>query len=97
MCRNIRILNIDPPATKEEIRDAATQYVRKISGIVHPRAATEEAFDRAVDEISKVSAALLTSLTVTSKPRSRDPENGLTGYANCERQPARENIRQPIR
>lgn len=93
MCRNIRILNVDPPATKEEIRDAATQYVRKISGIIHPRPATEEAFDRAVDEIAKVSAALLTSLTATSKPRSRDPEHAFTGCANCERQPARENIR----
>jgi len=70
MCRNIRLLNVDPPAAKEEIRDAALQYVRKISGITHPRATTEEAFSHAVDEITSVSSALLASLGRTSKPRS---------------------------
>jgi hypothetical protein len=73
MCRNIRDLhNFAPPATEEEVRDAALQYVRKISGATKPSRANETAFARAVDEVAEVSRRLLEQL-VTSAPR-RDRE-----------------------
>ena len=70
MCRNIRTLhNFEPPATDEEVRASALQYVRKISGSTKPSQANAEAFDRAVDEVAEVTHRLLDSL-VTSAPRS---------------------------
>jgi len=73
MCRNIKTLyNFEPPATEDEVRAAALQYVRKISGFAKPSAANEEAYGRAVEEIAKASSTLLRSL-VTSAPR-RDRE-----------------------
>ena len=73
MCRNIRTLaNFEPPATEDEVRAAALQYVRKISGFAKPSAANEEAYGRAVKEIAKATSTLLRSL-VTSAPR-RDRE-----------------------
>jgi hypothetical protein len=75
VCRNIRTLyNFDPPATQEEIRAAALQYVRKISGFTKPSIANEAAFEAAVDEISRISAELLSSLETNATPRDRDVE-----------------------
>jgi hypothetical protein len=75
MCRNIKPLyNFDPPATDDEIRAAALQYVRKISGYNAPSAANEEAFDRAVDEVARASAALLAALTTPAAPKDREVE-----------------------
>lgn len=75
MCRNIRpLFNFEPPATDPEIRDAALQFVRKISGFHKPSKANEEAFDRAVDEITEAAARLLDSLTTRSAPKDRDEE-----------------------
>ena len=75
MCRNIRTLfNFKPPATREEIRAAAEQYVRKISGFAQPSLANAAAFDRAVDAVAKTSAALLRSLVTSAPPRDRAVE-----------------------
>ena len=75
MCRNIRTLhNFDPPATDEEIRASALQYVRKVSGSTKPSNANEEAFDRAVDEISEVTSRLLDSLVTNAPPKNREVE-----------------------
>jgi hypothetical protein len=75
MCRNIRPLhNFEPPATEEEIRSAALQYVRKISGYPKPSQANAEAFDRAVDEVAAASARLLTGLTAARPPKDREAE-----------------------
>jgi hypothetical protein len=75
MCRNIRTLhNFDPPATEEEIRDAALQYVRKISGSTKPSRANAEAFDRAVDDIAGMTARLLDELVTSAPPKDREVE-----------------------
>ena len=75
MCRNIKVLyNFEPPATDEEIRAAATQYVRKVSGFAKPSAANQAAFDAAVDEIAAASAKLIGGLTTTRPPRNREEE-----------------------
>jgi hypothetical protein len=75
MCRNIRVLyNFDPPATDEEIRAAALQYVRKISGFTRPSKANEAAFDAAVDEVARVSAKLLAALESSAAPKNREIE-----------------------
>jgi len=75
VCRNIRRLyNFEPPATDSEIRVAALQFVRKISGFAKPSAANEEAFNRAVDEIAQVSSQLLSSLVTAASPRNREVE-----------------------
>ena len=75
MCRNIKVLyNFEPPATDDEIRAAALQFVRKISGFPKPSAANEEAFNRAVGEVTKASSKLLNSLVTTASPRNREVE-----------------------
>ena len=75
MCRNIRTLhNFDPPATAEEVRDAALQYVRKISGTARPSKANEQAFDRALDAVADASRRLLAELVTTAPPKDRDVE-----------------------
>jgi len=75
MCRNIRTLyNFEPPVTDDEIRAAALQFVRKISGSAKPSAANEAAFNRAVDEIAQASATLLGSLVTTASPKNREIE-----------------------
>jgi hypothetical protein len=75
MCRNIQTLfNFEPPATDEEVRDAALQYVRKISGFTKPSRANEEAFARAVDEVTDVSKRLLDSLVSSAPPKDREVE-----------------------
>jgi hypothetical protein len=75
MCRNIRTLyNFEPPASDEEVRSAALQYVRKISGFNKPSQANAEAFERAVDEVTEVSARLLGELVTTAPPKDREVE-----------------------
>jgi hypothetical protein len=75
MCRNIKTLyNFAPRATKEEIRAASLQYVRKISGFAKPSEANEKAYDRAVGEVAKASATLLRSLVTSAPPRDREVE-----------------------
>ena len=75
MCRNIRPLhNFDPATTDEEIRDAALQYVRKVSGTRQPSKANEEAFNRAVDEVAHSTAHLLAALVTTAPPKDREVE-----------------------
>jgi hypothetical protein len=75
VCRNIHVLyNFEPPATDEEIRAAALQYVRKVSGFAKPSTANEAAFERAVDEVAAASARMLDSLVTTALPRNREAE-----------------------
>jgi hypothetical protein len=75
MCRNIRTLhNFEPPASSEEIHDAALQYVRKVSGMQKPSRANEDAFDRAVDEVVAATSRLLDSLVTAAPPRDREVE-----------------------
>jgi hypothetical protein len=73
MCRNIKTLhNFEPPATDEEVRAAAEQYVRKVSGASKPSKANEAAFARAIDEVAETTTRLLESLVTTAPPRDRD-------------------------
>jgi hypothetical protein len=75
MCRNIRTLhNFDPPASDEEVHDAALQYVRKISGSHKPSQANSAAFERAVDEIAAATRRLLDELVTSAPPRDRELE-----------------------
>ena len=75
MCRNIKTLhNFEPPATAEEIHDAALQYVRKISGSTKPSKANEAAFARAVEDVTAVSTRLLDELVTSAPPRDREVE-----------------------
>lgn len=75
MCRNIKTLfNFDPPATEEEIRASALQYVRKLSGSTKPSAVNTEAFDLAVEEITQVTRRLMASLITKAPPKDREVE-----------------------
>jgi hypothetical protein len=75
MCRNIRTLyNFEPPATDEEIRAAALQYVRKISGFSKPSQANEAAFAEAIDAVAAVSQRLMSQLSTTAAPKDREVE-----------------------
>jgi hypothetical protein len=75
MCRNIRTLhNFDPPATDDEVRSAALQYVRKLSGSTKPSKVNVEAFERAVDAVAEVSMRLLDELVTSAPPRDREVE-----------------------
>jgi hypothetical protein len=75
MCRNIHTLyNFEPPATSEEVHDAALQYVRKISGFTKPSQANAAAFERAVEAVTTASARLLDDLVTTAPPRNREVE-----------------------
>ena len=75
MCRNIKTLhNFDPPATSEEVRAAALQYVRKVSGSTKPSKANEEIFMRAVDDIAHLTAHLVDDLVTAAAPRDRESE-----------------------
>jgi hypothetical protein len=75
MCRNIHMLhNFDPPATDEEIRAAALQYVRKVSGSTKPSQANAEAFDRAVEEVAAATTRLLDALVTAAPPKNREVE-----------------------
>jgi hypothetical protein len=75
MCRNIKTLaNFEPPATDDEIRASALQFVRKLSGANRPSRANEEAFSRAVDEVTAAARRLIQSITTSAPPRNRDEE-----------------------
>jgi hypothetical protein len=75
MCRNIKTLyNFEPPATEDEIRASALQFVRKLSGFTRPSKANEAAFERAVDRVAEVARELLASLVTNAPPRDRDIE-----------------------
>jgi hypothetical protein len=75
MCRNIRTLfNFEPPATEDEIRASAIQFVRKLSGFAHPSRVNEDAFNRAVDEVTDTARRLLASLETASPARNREAE-----------------------
>ena len=75
MCRNIHTLhNFEPPATEDEVRGAALQYVRKVSGYTKPSQANTAAFERAVDEVADATARLLAELVTAAPPRDRDVE-----------------------
>ena len=75
MCRNIKTLhNFEPPANEEEIRAAALQYVRKVSGSQKPSKANEAAFERTVDEVAASTSRLLAELVTTAPPRDREIE-----------------------
>src|SRR3954468_20345775 len=75
MCRNIRTLhNFEPPATDDEVRSAALQYVRKVSGTTKPSQANAEAFDRAVEEVTSATATLLEALVSSAPPKDREVE-----------------------
>ena len=75
MCRNIRTLaNFDPPATDDEIRASALQFVRKLSGSTHPSRANEDAFNQAVEEVTAAANRLIHSFQTSAPPRNRDDE-----------------------
>ncbi len=75
MCRNIRTLyNFEPPATDDEVRGAALQYVRKISGFTKPSQANAQSFERAVDAVAEVSRQLLGELSTSAPPKDREVE-----------------------
>jgi len=75
MCRNIKTLhNFEPPATEDEVRAAALQYVRKVSGSQKPSKANEAVFERAVDEVAAITSELLAELVTTAAPRDREVE-----------------------
>ena len=75
MCRNIRTLyNFEPPATDQEVRASALQYVRKVSGSTKPSRANAEAFDRAVDQVTRATSELLANLVTSAPPRNREAE-----------------------
>ena len=75
MCRNIRTLyNFEPPATDDEVRAAALQYVRKISGFTKPSKANEEAFEQAIEAVTQTSRELLDKLVTNAPPKDRETE-----------------------
>jgi hypothetical protein len=75
MCRNIKTLfNFEPAATEEEIRASALQFVRKLSGFTKPSRANQDAFDKAVDQVSEVARDLISSLVTNAEPRDREVE-----------------------
>ena len=75
MCQNIKTLfNFQPPATDDEVRAASLQFVRKLSGFTKPSRANEQVFERAVDEVSQIAAALLAELVTNAAPRDRELE-----------------------
>jgi hypothetical protein len=75
MCRNIHTLfNFEPPATEDEVHAAALQYVRKVSGFTKPSQANEEAFARAVDEVTAATARLIDALVTNAPPKDREVE-----------------------
>jgi hypothetical protein len=88
MCRNIRVLHhFEPPTTPDEIRAAALQYVRKVSGTTKPSQANQAAFDAAVDAVTRITADLLDSLESRGTPRTREGE-AAKGKARWEKRAA---------
>jgi hypothetical protein len=90
MCRSIKTLaNFEPPATDEEIRAAAVQFVRKLSGASRPSRANEQVFERAIDEVTTAATRMLRELSTSAAPRNRDEE------ARKARERARERYARP--
>ncbi|MEW5928310.1 MAG: DUF2277 domain-containing protein [Gemmatimonadota bacterium] len=86
MCRNIRTLaNFEPPATDDEVRAAALQFVRKVSGTTHPSRANQAAFDRAVDEVAASARRLVDSVETKAPPRDREEEARKARARSAER------------
>jgi len=86
MCRNIRTLyNFDPPATHDEIRASAVQFVRKLSGFNAPSKANAAAFDLAVQQVTDAATTLINSLTTFSPPRNRETERSKAALASARR------------
>ena len=86
MCRNIKMLhNFKPPATEQEIRASSLQFVRKLSGFNKPSKANEEAFNRAVDQVTQAAQDLLDSLVTTAPPRDREVEAAKARARSAER------------
>ncbi|WP_394835521.1 DUF2277 domain-containing protein [Pendulispora rubella] len=91
MCRNIRVLlNFEPPTTEEEIRAAALQYVRKVSGTRKPSKANQEIFDRAVDEIARITGHVVHGMETQSAPRTRENEAAKAKARGAKRYQTRE-------
>ena len=89
MCRNIKTLhNFEPPATEEEIRASAIQFVRKLSGFTKPSKTNEAAFNRAVEKVTETAQELLESLVTNSPPRDRETEAAKARARAAERFPA---------
>ena len=89
MCRSIHTLyNFDPPATEEEVRAAALQYVRKISGFTKPSRANAEAFERAVEAVAAASSRLLAELVTSAEPKDRELEAAKARARRAEQQAA---------
>jgi len=90
MCRNIKTLyNFTPPATDDEVRASALQFVRKLSGFTHPSRANKEAFDRAVAGVTQVARELLDALVTNAAPRDRDAEAAKARARSAARFPER--------
>ena len=88
MCRNIRpLFNFEPPATDDEIHDAALQYVRKLSGTRKPSKDNEDAFERAVDAIAKATRKLVDSLETEAAPKNREIEAAKARARSADRYP----------
>ena len=86
MCRNIRpLFNFEPPATEEEIRDAALQFVRKLSGFTKPSKVNEQVFNRAVEQVTQAAHELLESLVTNAPPRDREVEIAKARARSAER------------
>jgi hypothetical protein len=86
MCRNIRTLfNFDPPVTDDEVRAAALQFVRKVSGFTHPSKSNEPAFLRAVDEIEAASRRMLDALSTNAPAKSREEEAAKAKLRSAQR------------
>jgi len=96
MCRNIRVLhNFDPPTTEDEIRAAALQYVRKVSGLHHPSEADTPAFDAAVDAVAAATQRLLRSLRARTAVRTREQEREKARLRGERRRQADGQARSP--
>jgi hypothetical protein len=86
MCRNIRpLFNFEPPATEEEVQAAALQYVRKVSGTRAPSGSNLVAFERAVEDIARITRVLVDSLETTAPPKNRDEEAAKARARNAKR------------
>jgi hypothetical protein len=86
MCRNIKTLyNFDPPATQDEIRASALQFVRKLSGYNAPSKVNEAAFNRAVEQVTAAAATLIDSLVTLGPPRDRDIERAKLALSSAKR------------
>jgi hypothetical protein len=90
MCRNIRVLhNFEPPTTDDEVREAALQFVRKVSGSTHPSRANTAAFDRAIDEIADATRRMLDELVTAAPPKNRE-DQAVKGRERHEKRMERE-------